>query len=121
MNIFLLPYTWLRHFGMALWCASAGLMAWWLVLTALVVLNLDWPPNWDGPILMTSISVTVAVASIAGEANLRRLPLWNRGLKVPHEARGTGDEHPHGYSSRPVTGADAPRLPSSSSASTTML
>jgi len=82
MNIFLLPYTWLRHFGMALWCASAGLMAWWAVLSGLVVLNIDWPPSWDGPILMCTISVTVAVASVLGECNLRRLPLWSRGLKV---------------------------------------
>jgi hypothetical protein len=67
---------------MALWCASAGLLAWWAVLTGLVVVNLDWPPSWDGPILMVTVSVTVAVSSILGECALRRLPLWNRGIKV---------------------------------------
>ncbi len=82
MNIFLLPYTWLRHLSMAYWCASAGLMAWWVVLFGLVVVNLDWPPGLDGPILMATVSMTVAAASILGEANLRRLPIWRRVVTV---------------------------------------
>ncbi len=82
MNIFLLPYTWMRHLSMAFWCASAGLLAWWGVLTLLVVLNVDWPPNWDGPIIMTTISVAVAMASLLGEANLRRLSIFRRLLNV---------------------------------------
>jgi len=82
LNIFLLPYTWLRHLSMAFWCASAGLMSWWGVLTLLVVFNVDWPPTWDGPILMTTVSMAVCVASVLGESNLRRLPIWNRALKV---------------------------------------
>jgi len=80
VNIFLLPYTWMRHLSMAFWCGSAGLLAWWGVLTLLVVANVNWPPTWDGPILMTSISVAVCVASVFGEANLRRLPIWRRGV-----------------------------------------
>ena len=82
MNIFLLPYTWMRHLSMAFWCAAAGLAAWWGVLTLVVVVNVDWPPTWDGPVLMTSISMAVCVASVLGEANLRRLTLWRRGLRV---------------------------------------
>ena len=82
MNIFLLPYTWLRHFSMAFWCASAGLLAWWGVLTLLVVVNVDWAPKWDGPIILTTISVAVVGASVLGESNLRRLPIWKRAVKV---------------------------------------
>ena len=82
VNIFLLPYTWLRHLSMAFWCASAGLLAWWGVLTLIVVVNVDWAPSWDGPIILTTVSVSVVAASILGEANLRRLPIWNRALRV---------------------------------------
>lgn len=75
MNIFLLPYTWLRHFAMALWCASAGLLAWWLALTWVVKVGPSWTPEWDGPILMVTISVFVAGANLIGEGNLVRMKL----------------------------------------------
>jgi hypothetical protein len=76
MNIFLLPYTWARHLAMGLWCGGAGLLAWWSVLTLVVWFNADWPPNWDGPVLMCAIAGAVSVASILGESLLRRLPIW---------------------------------------------
>ena len=82
VNIFLIPYTALRHLSMALWCGVAGLIAWWLVLTAIVVGGADWPPSWDGPILMCAVSCGVAMASVVGEVNLRRLPMIGRLWRV---------------------------------------
>jgi hypothetical protein len=81
MNIYLLPYTWPRHLVMALWCAAAGLFAWWTVLS-LLVLGVDWPPGFDGPLLMCAISGSVAAASVWAECNLRRLPLLQRFSRV---------------------------------------
>ena len=81
MNIYLLPYTWPRHLAMALWCAAAGLFAWWGLLT-LLVMGVDWSPDWDGPLLMCAVSGSVAAASVWGECNLRRLPLLKRVGKV---------------------------------------
>ena len=63
MNIFLLPYTWMRHLAMAFWCGGAGMMAWWLVLTVVVQFGVYWPPSWDGPVLMCAVSAAVASAS----------------------------------------------------------
>jgi hypothetical protein len=82
VNIFLLPYTWMRHLAMAFWCGGAGLIAWWLVLTTIVQLGIYWPPSWDGPVLMCSISMAVACASIAGECALRRRPVARTALLV---------------------------------------
>lgn len=78
MNIFLLPYTWARHFAMALWCGAAGLFAWWLALSWVVLVGPAWPPERDGPILMCTVAVMVAGASLLGEGNLDRLPMWKR-------------------------------------------
>lgn len=82
VNIFLIPYTAWRHLTMGLWCGVAGLVSWWLVLTAIVVGGADWPPSWDGPVLMCAVSTGVAVASMVGEVNLRRLPVLGRLWRV---------------------------------------
>lgn len=84
MNIFLIPYTWLRHFSMALWCGAAGLMAWWVVLTLTVRPGFlasvvpAWPPSWDGPLLMAAMAGAIAGANILGQSNLERWALWKR-------------------------------------------
>lgn len=78
VNIFLLPYTWTRHFAMALWCGAAGLLAWWFGLTWITQVGPSWPPEWDGPILFCTISAAVSGASLLAEGNLCRLPLWKR-------------------------------------------
>jgi len=78
LNIFLLPYTWTRHFAMALWCGAAGLVAWWVALSWVVLIGPSWSPEWDGPILLCGMSVAVAGASLIGEGNLMRLPLGRR-------------------------------------------
>ena len=78
MNIFLLPYTWPRHFAMALWCASAGLVAWWFALSWIVLIGPNWTPTWDGPILFCTVVMAISGANVLGEGNLDRLPLWKR-------------------------------------------
>ncbi len=78
MNIFLLPYTWTRHLAMALWCGAAGLLAWWLALSWVVLIGPSWSPDWDGPILLCAISVAIAGANLIGEGNLMRLPMGKR-------------------------------------------
>jgi hypothetical protein len=79
VNIFLIPYTWTRHFAVAFVCAGAALLAWWLVL-ALAVLFPVWPVSWDGAVYITALCVAVAGASTLAEASLRRNPLWRRVL-----------------------------------------
>ena len=82
MNVFLVPYTWHRHLALALWCAGFGLLAWWAALTWVVVVGFPRDPFWDGPLLMALVASAVAGASIFGEANLRRRPLWARITKT---------------------------------------
>lgn len=78
MNIFLLPYTWTRHFAMALWCGAAGLLAWWMALSWVVLIGPSWSPEWDGPILLCTMSVFIAGANLIGEGNLLRMPMGRR-------------------------------------------
>ena len=49
VNIFLIPYNWLRHLAMALWCASFGVLAWWTVLTIFVVFSPERSDFVGGP------------------------------------------------------------------------
>jgi len=72
VNIFLIPYNWLRHLAMALWCASFGVFAWWVVLTIFVVFAPAWHPALDGAILISTIASSVTLASMVGEQMLRR-------------------------------------------------
>ncbi|MDP2312163.1 MAG: hypothetical protein Q8P41_04605 [Pseudomonadota bacterium] len=81
MNIFLIPYTWMRHVSVALVCAGATLLAWWLVL-AVAVLFPVWTVEWDGAMYITALCVAVAGASTLAEASLRREPLWKRILRT---------------------------------------
>jgi hypothetical protein len=78
VNIFLIPYTPLRHLAMALWCAGAGLMAWWVALGWVYYQGASWDPRYDGPVLMTAICAAVAGAHTMGEASLRRHSLLGR-------------------------------------------
>lgn len=89
MNIFLIPYTWMRHFSVAFVCAGATLLAWWLVL-AFAVLFPFWTVAWDGPIYIASLCAAVGGASTLAEASLRRAPLWKRVLMAGGSATISG-------------------------------
>jgi hypothetical protein len=80
VNIFLIPYTWMRHFAVAFVCAGAALLAWWLVLALAVYFPL-WPVEWDGAVYVTALVSSVAGATVLAEASLRREPVWKRALK----------------------------------------
>lgn len=79
MNVFLIPYTWLRHFAVGIYCAGAALIAWWAVLSAQLAWG-AWPPRWDGAILLGALAGTTAGAHLAAEGALRRWPVWRRAL-----------------------------------------
>lgn len=72
MNIFLIPYAWTRHFAVAVFCAGAGLLAWWLTLLVFLLVGPRWEPLWDGVILLSVLSAAVAGASVLAENLLRR-------------------------------------------------
>jgi hypothetical protein len=67
---------------MALWCAGAGMMAWWLSLAWIYYQGAWWAPSMDGFVLMSAISGAVAGAHILGESNLRRHGLVGRLWRV---------------------------------------
>ena len=71
MNIFLIPYTWMRHFSVALVSASAGVLAWWLALGALSY-GAAWAPDWDGAVFLGILAAFTAGASTLAEGSLRR-------------------------------------------------
>lgn len=78
MNIFLVPYTWLRHTQVALASAAAALLAWWAVLTWFVVFGPFWTLEWDGALFFGSCGGAIAGASVLSEGTLRRRPLGQR-------------------------------------------
>jgi len=80
VNLFLVPYTWMRHGQVALVTAGAALMAWALLLGWMVVLGPFWPLSWDGAFLVLVLASSVGGASTLAEANLRRMhPAWRLG------------------------------------------
>jgi hypothetical protein len=79
VNIFLIPYTWMRHVAVALVCAAAALMGWWVLLAATVYFPF-WTVEWDGALYIAMLCFTSAGASTMAEASYRRSPLWKRGL-----------------------------------------
>jgi hypothetical protein len=75
MNVFLVPYAWTRHFAVGVFCAGAGVLAWWLLLGATIAFAPAWAPSWDGALLLGGISAAVAGASVLAESLLRRRAL----------------------------------------------
>jgi len=77
VNIFLVPYTWLRHFQVALFTGAAAMVGWWLTLSWVVVMEPFWSIEFDGLIfLVTVVGMTAGSATLA-EGSLRRLhPAW---------------------------------------------
>jgi hypothetical protein len=79
VNIFLVPYTWMRHLNLALVCGGAGLLAWWLVLAATMQWG-SWGEATDGPLFLTMLGVFVSAASVLAETTLSRAELWKRAV-----------------------------------------
>lgn len=79
MNIFLVPYTWHRHFALGWVCAAAALLAWWAVLGVSVV-SPFWTLDWDGPVFLGAVGGAVAGTSVLAEQSLFRRALWRRVL-----------------------------------------
>jgi hypothetical protein len=75
MNIFLVPYSWTRHLAVGVFCAGAGVLAWWLLLVITVLVGPTWAPSLDGALLLGGISAAVAGASVLAESLLRRRAL----------------------------------------------
>jgi hypothetical protein len=80
MNIFLVPYTPMRHLVVGLYCAGAGLLAWWLLLLYIAALGPGWGPASDGAMVLAVVGSVVATASVVAEHSLRRSPVWKRAL-----------------------------------------
>lgn len=77
MNIFLIPYTWIRHFSVSFVCAGAGLIAWWLVLS-IATLRPLWNVAWDGAVYISVLCAFVAGASTLAEVSLKREAIWKQ-------------------------------------------
>lgn len=75
MNLFLVPYTAMRHLVVGFWCASAALLAWWGMLLWVVGIGPSWTQEWDGAILLALLAAVTAGASILAEDLLRRRPV----------------------------------------------
>jgi hypothetical protein len=89
VNIFLIPYTWMRHLSVAFVCAAAGLIAWWLVLSAAVLLPV-WTVDWDGCVYLATLCAFTGGASTLCEASLRRESVVKRVGKTVGSAMVSG-------------------------------
>jgi hypothetical protein len=77
MNIFLVPYTWLRHIQVALVTASAALLAWWGLLAWVWMGGASWGLFQDGMFLLAGLAGMTGFASTLAEGQLRRVhPVW---------------------------------------------
>ncbi|MCP4807568.1 MAG: hypothetical protein GY913_28660 [Proteobacteria bacterium] len=77
MNIFLVPYTWLRHFQVAIFTGAAAMVAWWVVLTWMVVVGPQWSIGYDGMVLLVAVVAASSGSATLAEGTLRRLhPAW---------------------------------------------
>jgi hypothetical protein len=77
VNLFLVPYTPMRHAAVALVTGAAGLLAWWAVL-ATMVLGAPWSAAWDGAVYLSGLAAAVAGASVLAEGTLSREGLARR-------------------------------------------
>jgi len=82
VNIYLIPYTWLRHLAMAFWLGVVALVVWWLLLTWTMLGPFDMGPSMDGYLFVCVQAAMIGGASTLGEANLRRLAIPSRLWRV---------------------------------------
>jgi len=78
MNIFLIPYTWARHFQFAIWSALCGLIAWWMYLLLLTQGGMVWSAGWDAFMTNTILGGAILIANIWGEGALCRWKMRRR-------------------------------------------
>ena len=78
MNIRLIPYNWIRHFSVGLFCAGLATIAWWVVLHWLVLMGGQgtiWKQFYEGVVILTVLAVTIGCGTVAAESILRRRPV----------------------------------------------
>lgn len=59
-----------------------GLLAWWFVVSWMLLIGMSWSSSWDGTIWLMTVSSFVAMSSTLGEGNLFRWPFGRRVWKV---------------------------------------
>ncbi|GDX82515.1 hypothetical protein LBMAG42_43260 [Deltaproteobacteria bacterium] len=79
MNIFLIPFTPLRHTSVAVVCAACCLLTWWLIL-AMSWEGAPWSQEWDGAVFLGALAASAGGGSVLAEGSLRRQALWKRML-----------------------------------------
>jgi hypothetical protein len=82
MNIFLIPYTWIRHLQGAIWCAFFSLIFWWAHITWIAWIGSFWNSSWDGIYFFGGLAGTVSGGSIFIEASLHRWTIRKRITKI---------------------------------------
>lgn len=80
MNIFLIPYNGLRHIQVALVTGGAAVLAWWALLSWVVLGGPGFGAWWDGAFYMLALAASTAGASTWCEGALRRSALHKRAL-----------------------------------------
>ena len=75
MNIYLIPYTWMRHLQIALWCGIFCITMWWFHLMWFLYIGPFWSSGFDGFFWLCPLVVASSGGSIFLEGSLRRAPL----------------------------------------------
>ncbi|MEZ4234656.1 MAG: hypothetical protein R3F59_00505 [Myxococcota bacterium] len=83
MNIYLIPYTGMRHLVMALVLGAAGLLAWWWVLFLQVQVSpalyasfgFTWSRGMEGPLFVGTLVCVTSAGTLLAEGALRRRAL----------------------------------------------
>lgn len=83
MNIYLIPYTGMRHVVMGILLAAIGLCAWWWVLFLQVEVfsflylrfGMVWSQALDGFLYIGTLVASVTSGSLLAESSLRRRPI----------------------------------------------
>ncbi|MCB9675084.1 MAG: hypothetical protein H6737_08200 [Alphaproteobacteria bacterium] len=79
MNIFLVPYTWIRHVVVALNTGGAALLTWYAIQIWIIGLaptfhgiGLYWNQAFEGTMFLSGIGGMIAFTSVLAEGSLRR-------------------------------------------------
>ncbi|MEQ1567725.1 MAG: hypothetical protein ABMA64_18940 [Myxococcota bacterium] len=95
MNIYLIPYTGVRHWIVGLTLGAVGLLSWWVALLLQVevlpylhwTFGVGWSQSFDGLLYVGTLCASVSAASLVAEASLRRRAMrW----RVFYTALGSG-------------------------------